>query len=48
MCCSPWGCQESDMTWRLNNNNPSLAVYPGETLDVVKVTKPQRIFRQQE
>ena len=18
--CSPWGCEESDMTWRLNNN----------------------------
>ena len=18
-CCSPWGCKESDMTWRLNN-----------------------------
>ena len=24
-CCSPWGCQESDMTWQLNNNN----VYEG-------------------
>ena len=20
-CCSPWGCEESDMTERLNNNN---------------------------
>ena len=20
-CCSPWGCRESDMTERLNNNN---------------------------
>ena len=19
-CCSPWGCRELDMTWRLNNN----------------------------
>ena len=19
-CCSPWGHEESDMTWRLNNN----------------------------
>ena len=19
-CCSPWGCKESDMTGRLNNN----------------------------
>ena len=45
-CCSAWGCKESDMTWWLNNNNPSLAAYPGETLDVVKVTKPQRLFRQ--
>ena len=22
-CCSPWGRKESDMTWRLNNNNNS-------------------------
>ena len=21
-CCSPWGRKESDMTERLNNNNP--------------------------
>ena len=21
MCCSSWGCQESDMTWQLNKNN---------------------------
>ena len=21
VCCSPWGCKESDMTWWLNNNN---------------------------
>ena len=21
-CCSPWGCKESDMTERLNSNNP--------------------------
>ena len=20
-CCSPWGHKESDITWRLNNNN---------------------------
>ena len=20
VCCSPWVCKESDMTWRLNNN----------------------------
>ena len=20
-CCSPWGQEESDTTWRLNNNN---------------------------
>ena len=20
-CCSPWGCKESDMTERLNNNS---------------------------
>ena len=22
-CCSPWGYEESDTTWRLNNNNNS-------------------------
>ena len=21
VCCGPWGCKESDMTERLNNNN---------------------------
>ena len=21
VCCSPWGHEESDMTWRLNKNN---------------------------
>ena len=21
VCCSPWGCKESDMTWRLDNNH---------------------------
>ena len=21
VCCSPWGCKESDTTERLNNNN---------------------------
>ena len=20
-CCSPWGCKESDRTWRMDNNN---------------------------
>ena len=20
VCCSPWGCKESDMTYQLNNN----------------------------
>ena len=23
VCCSPWGCKESDMTWQLNNNSDS-------------------------
>ena len=22
-CCSPWGCKESEMTGRLNNNKPA-------------------------
>ena len=21
VCCSPWGCEESDLTWQRNNNN---------------------------
>ena len=21
VCCCPWGCKESDVTWQLNNNN---------------------------
>ena len=24
VCCSPWGRKESDMTWRLNNNNNNI------------------------
>ena len=29
MCCSPWGCKESDMTERLNSDNFFKAVlYP--------------------
>ena len=23
VCCSPWGHEESDMTWQLNNNSNS-------------------------
>ena len=23
-CCSPWGCRESDMSYRLNNNMESV------------------------
>ena len=26
VCCSPWGCKESDMTEQLNNNKPSQRV----------------------
>ena len=21
VCCNPWGCKESDITWQVNNNN---------------------------
>ena len=24
VCCSPWGCKESDMTEQLNNNNEKM------------------------
>ena len=26
-CHSPWGCKESDTTWRLNNNNNNYMMY---------------------
>ena len=26
VCCSPWGHEESDMTWQLNNNNSFIQV----------------------
>ena len=29
VCCSPWGCKESDMTERLNNNISSSNEYSG-------------------
>ena len=25
VCCSPWGCKESDVTERLNSNNKTMA-----------------------
>ena len=28
-CCRPWGCKESDMTWRLNNYVNALAPAQG-------------------
>ena len=33
MCCSPRGQEESDMTWRLNNNLVSL-----QTVDFTRVS----------
>ena len=33
VCCSPWGCKESDMTSRLNNGN---TVTAGEELFFLK------------
>ena len=24
VCCSPWGCEESNTTWQLNNNNDNI------------------------
>ena len=33
MCCSPWGCRESDVTERLNNsNNMQDAEFPLKSL----------------
>ena len=26
-CCSPWGCEESDMTWWLNNNKQKSSIW---------------------
>ena len=34
-CCSPWGCKESDTTWRLHhskNNNPVRSSLQGQSL----------------
>ena len=27
VCCNSWGCKESDMTWRLNNNKTMLITH---------------------
>ena len=29
VCCSPWGCKESDTTEQLNNNNFCVSGFPG-------------------
>ena len=36
-CCSPWGCKESDVTYRLNNNNAQRTV--GERWLIMWVSK---------
>ena len=28
-CCHPWGCEELDMTWQLNNSNQYRHAHPG-------------------
>ena len=40
-CCSPWGREESDMTWQLNNhnNNKELAVFFKAITHVLSVLK---------
>lgn len=35
VCCSPRGCKESDMTYRLNNNNTTVLLV-GAVLYMVK------------
>ena len=51
-CCSPWGCKESDMTERLNNNNiiqfnlefsKTKSAQPKN--DVIKITEPHLLSR---
>ena len=51
-CCSPWGCKESDMTERLNNNNiiqfnlefsKTKSAQPKN--DVIKITEPYLLSR---
>ena len=34
-CCSPWGCKESDMTERLNNNKAQQAGPGTERMSVL-------------
>ena len=33
VCCSPWGCEELDTTWRLNNNLTKLMQWDIENLN---------------
>jgi len=28
VCCNPWGCEELDLTERLNNNNNLRSIHP--------------------
>ena len=32
VCCSPWGCEESDRTDRLNNNNKNRVIFEASLL----------------
>ena len=38
VCCSPWGHKESDMTYRLNNNNNAQRTV-GERWPIMRVSK---------
>ena len=46
VCCSPWGQEESDMTWLLNNNNNKLTgtLRPSWSLYFMQSVKKTFIF----
>ena len=46
VCCSPWGCKESEMTWRLNNDNPlqgSLSHWTARDVPTIMALKPREV-----
>ena len=36
-CCSPWGREESDRTWRLNNSSSSNSILPSDNVSNNKI-----------
>ena len=47
MYCSPWGCKESDMTERLNNNKEYIRVTVSENLGLAMLIYFEEFVKQQ-